>query len=129
MQTVSLKKITLLGFSAPAAIALGAFVSVAIGRGEAIMLPSTVAALALYGVLIAAGAAWRDGAPQLFAWTRRILPSILILGACALALSGLTWLAAAHGVSWLVWRPALTAAVCVWLGVGLASVVPPRVTA
>lgn len=138
MQSISLKKITLVGFSGPAVIILGALISVALGRGQAIMLPSMVAALTFYGMFIAAGAAWRDGAPGLFRWTPKFdsphtssqgLLFFVVLRAVALALLAVAWLAATQAVSGLLWRPVLTAAICVWLGIGSASVLPPRVSA
>jgi hypothetical protein len=143
MQSVSLKKITLVGFSAPIIIILGAFISVALGRGQAIMLPSTVTTLTFYGVLIAIGAAWRDGAPALFRWmpnfnsphtssrtsSTQAFLFVGILSAVVLTLAAIAWLAPVQGVSGLLWRPVLTAVICVWLGIGAASVVPPRVSA
>jgi hypothetical protein len=105
---------------------LGAFISVALGRGQAIVLPSTAAALAFYGVMIAIGAAWRDGSPGLFRWTSRAA-SFLISGVVlAVALSAAGWFSAALGISELLWRPLLTMVVCICCGIGLASVIPPR---
>jgi len=143
MQSVILKKITLVGFSAPIVIILGAVISVALGRGQAIMLPSTVTTLTFYGVLIAMGAVLRDGAPALFRWMPNfnsphissrtsLIQALLLVGilsAVVLALAAIAWFAAVQGVSGLLWRPVLTAVICVWLGIGLASVVPPRVSA
>jgi hypothetical protein len=107
---------------------LGAFVSVALGRGEAIMLPSTAAALTFYGVMIAVGVAWRDGSPGLFRWTSRAASFVIGLVAVAAAMSAAGWFSATQGVPGLLWRPLLTIAVCVCIGVGLASVTPPRVS-
>jgi hypothetical protein len=130
MESISLKKITLVGFLGPIIIIIGGFISVVLGRGQAIMLPTTVAALTFYGVLIALGAAWRDGAPRLFRWTSgQPFLFVAVLGAGMLALIALAWLAATQGVSGLLWRPLLTPVICVWLGICLASIVPPRVSA
>lgn len=138
MQSISLKKVTVVGFLGPLMVILGAFISVALGHGQVIMLPSTVAALTFYGVLIAAGAAWRDGAPQLFRWapnldsarsSRQTVVFATVLCGVFIVLAAIAWIAATHGISGLVWRPILTSAVCVWLGVGLGSVVRPRVCA
>ena len=144
MHAISLKKVTLLGFTGPVAIMLGAFASVALGRGEAIMLPSTVAALTFYGVVIAAGVAWRDSSPDFFSWMprarsakttsglhliRSILLLVAVLSAGTIVLGLLAWLAAMSGTSGLLWRPLFTVAICLWLGIGLASVIQPRVTA
>lgn len=141
MHSISLKKMTLLGFSGPAVIMLGALLSVAFGRGQAGLLPSTVAALAFYGVLIAVGVAWRDGAPAFFTWmpsvrattrasgisfirTGLLLVAVFSVG--AIALCALASVAAVIGMSELLWRPLLTIAICLWLGIGLASVIQPR---
>lgn len=142
MHEISLKKVTLLGFTGPVVITLAAFASVALGRGEALMLPNTVAALALYGVAIAAGVAWRDGSPGFFSWMPRVratgktrglyfvrssLLLVAVFSAGAIALGSLAWLAAASGTSGILWRPLFAVAVCLWLGIVLASVVAPRV--
>ncbi|HEX3368224.1 MAG TPA: hypothetical protein VHS56_01490 [Candidatus Cybelea sp.] len=128
VQTISLKKVTVLGFAAPAIIMLGAFISVVLGRGQAIMLPSTLASLTFYGVMIAVGAAWRDGSPGLFRWTRRA--GSFVLGGIVLAilLSAAGCFSVALGGSELLWRPLLTMLACVCCGIGLASVIPPRVS-
>jgi hypothetical protein len=143
VHSISLKKVTLLGFTGPIVIMAGALASVAIGRGEAVMLPSTVAALAFYGVVIALGAAWRDGAPGFFSWMPRVratnarpglylirstLLLVAVFSAGTIALGLIVWLAASAGTSDLVWRPVLAIALCLWLGIDLASVVAPRVS-
>lgn len=123
MQDTSFKRIAFLGFSGPLVIVLGAIVSVALGRGQAVMLPSTIASLIFYGALITVGAAWHDGIPSLFQWKPKY---VVCISAITLTLAATMWLAATHGVSGLLWRPILTASVCVWLGVVLASIVPRR---
>lgn len=123
MQDTSLRRMACLGFFAPMVIVAGAIVSVALGRGQAVMLPSTTAALVFYGALIAVGVAWSDRAATLFQSKRKY---VVCLSAMTLVLSVAAWLDATHGVLGLFWRPLLTAAVCLWLGVIVASIVPRR---
>lgn len=123
---MSFKRIALLGFSIPFVIIVGAIASVVLGHGQAVMLPSTAAALLFYGALIAVGAAWHDSIPRLVEPNTTYL---IALGAVTLLLATITWLSLTHGVAGLLWRPVLAAAICLWFGVVLASIVPRRVFA
>jgi hypothetical protein len=126
MHNTSFKRIAFLSFSGPVVIILGAIVSIAIGRGQVVMLPSTVAALIFYGAVIAVGAAWHDGTPHLLESKSKY---VAVFGVVTLALGATIWLTATHGVAGLLWRPVLTVAVCLWLGVVVASVIPQRALA
>ena len=126
MQRTSFKRIAFLGFSVPAIIIAGAVCSVLVGNGQAVMLPSTVATLVFYGALIAVGAAWRDNTPQLPESKRAYFIAFV---AATIALGAAVWWVAANGGSALSWRPAIAAALCLWFGVSLASVVPRRILA
>jgi hypothetical protein len=124
MHSISFKRIVFLGFLAPALIIFGAIGSVVLGHGQAVMLPSTVTALIFYGALIAVGAACHDGIPLL----SEAKPTyFVVLGILTLVLAATVWLAATQGVSGLLWRPLLTAALCLWFGLVLGSFVPRRV--
>lgn len=124
MQSISFKRLVSLGFLGPTLIILGAIASVVLRHGQAVMLPSTVAAMMFYGALIAVGVGCRDGIPRLFE-SRPMC--FVVLGVVTLALAAAVWLAVAQEASSLSWRPMLTAGVCLWIGVVLASFIPQRV--
>jgi hypothetical protein len=129
MSKLSLGKLALIALPVPTIVIAGALVSIALGRGEAVMLPSTAGAVAIIGLLVAVGAAWHDLAPNTFRWIPEFnlrWVGVVVVG--ALALAATAWLAAVLGTPGLLWRPAITSAACLWFGIVLASAVGPNVT-